>query len=588
MLKKLNILIILLTVGQIGLAQETSFKAAVSKDRLGVNERLRITFTLNKQGGDNFTPPDFKDFKVLAGPMQSTSFSSFNGKKSFEMAYSYTLQPKRKGLITMSSASIELNGNTVKSNTVKITVTNAVEIPKDPNDPKYIASQNIHLVAEVSNSNPYVGESISVVYKIYVDVNKVNVRNYKDTQSPSFNGFWSQNIEVKQSSGKEGTFQGRTHRYAELYKFVLIPQKSGKLTIGPLEMEIGAGIPIGRRDLFGNMITRNFNFTATTGERSINVKPLPLANKPIDFTGAVGDFDFKVATNKNQLKANEAAQIKVEVSGKGNLKMVELPKIETPTGLEKYEPEHKENIRTSLGGFNGSVYDQYTVVPQFRGKYKIPSTTFSYFSLKDKTYKTISSDAIIINAPEGKAAADENLVSTTKRNVIANAKDIRFISTNADLKQQVSSEDFFKSKLFYGLLILPLLSIPFGIFIGMKKQKRDSDVVGNKRRKADRLAKKYLSAAKKQLGHKENFYEALEKALHNYLKGKLQVETTDISKEKIREMLQDRKVDIDTINNFIKVFDNCDYARYTPTTNVMMKQEYEAARKVIVKIDKQL
>ncbi len=507
MFKKLNILIILLTVSQTLLAQETSFKAAVSKDRLGVNERLRITFTLNKQGGDNFTPPNFKDFKVLAGPMQSTSFSSFNGKKSFEMAYSYTLEPKNKGLITIPSASIELDGNIVKSNTVKITVTNAVEIPKDPNDPKYIASQNIHLIAEVSNSTPYVGESISVVYKIYVDVNKVNVRDYRETESPSFNGFWNQNIEINQSDTRESNFQGRTHRYQVLRKFVLIPQKSGKLTISPLEMEIGAGIPIGRRDLFGNMITRNFNFVATTGERTVDVKPLPLENKPIDFTGAVGNFDFRVSSNKNQLKANEAAQIKVEVSGKGNLKMVELPKIETPTGLEKYEPEHKENIRTSLGGFTGSVYDQYTVVPQFRGKYKVPPTTFSYFSLKDNTYKTITSDAIIINAPEGKVAADENTFSTTKKNVITNAKDIRFISTKTNLKQRTNTEDFFKSKLFYWLLILPLLSIPFGIFIGMKKQKRDSDVVGNKRRKADRLAKKYLSAAKKQLGHKENFYE---------------------------------------------------------------------------------
>ena len=588
MFKKVNILILLLTVSQSVLAQETSFKATVSKDRLGVNERLRITFTLNKQGGDNFTPPNFKDFKVLAGPMQSTSFSSFNGKKSFEMAYSYTLQPKRKGIKTIPSASIELDGNVVKSNTVKITVTDAVEIPKDPNDPKYIASQNIHLVAEVSNSNPYVGESISVVYKIYVDVKKVSVRDYRETEIPSFNGFWNQNIEISQSETKEGSFQGRTHRYQILRKFVLIPQKSGKLTIGPLEMEIGAGIPVGRRDLFGNMITRNISFVTTTGQRTINVKQLPSENKPLDFTGAVGDFDFKITTNKNELKANEAAQIKVEVRGKGNLKMVEIPEIETPAGLEKYEPEHKENIRTSLNGFTGSVYDQYTVVPQFRGKYKIPSTTFSYFSLKDKTYKTITSDAIIINAPEGKAAADENTVSTTKKNVISNAKDIRFISTNADLNPAVNIKDFFKSNLFYLLLILPLLAIPFGIFIGIKKQKRDSDVVGNKRRKADRLAKKYLSEAKKQLGHKENFYEALEKALHNYLKAKLQVETTDISKEKIRKLLQERNVDSETINNFISVFDSCDYARYTPTTNVMMKQEYEAARKVIVKIDKQL
>ena len=582
-------IIVLVFISQSVLAQETSFKASVSKDRLGVNERLRITFTINKQGGDNFTPPNFKDFKVLAGPMQSTSFSSdFNGNKSFEMAYSYTLQPKKKGALTIPSASIELNGNTIKSNTVKITVTNAVEIPKDPNDPKYIASQNIHLIAEISNPNPYVGESVSVVYKIYVDVNQVNVRNYRETATPSFNGFWNQSIDVKQSETKESTFQGKTHRYAVLRKYVIIPQKSGKLTISPLEMEIGAGVRTGRRDIFGNIRTQNFNFTTTTGERTIEVKPLPSANKPIDFSGAVGDFDFRVSTSKNELKANEAAQIKVEVSGKGNLKMVELPNIETPSGLEKYEPEHKENIRTSLGGFSGNVYDQYTVVPQFRGKYKIPPTTFSYFSLKDKTYKTITSDAIIINAPEGKVAPDGNVITSTKKIVTTNAKDIRFISLRANLSPQLNTEDFFKSKLFYLLLIVPVLSIPFGIFIGIKKQKRDGDLVGNKRRKADKLAKKYLSEAKKQLGHKENFYEALEKALHNYLKAKLQAETTDISKDKIKELLNDNNVDIDTINEFLKVFDRCDYARYTPTTNVMMQQEYEDARKVIVKIDKQL
>ncbi len=144
------------------------------------------------------------------------------------------------------------------------------------------------------------------------------------------------------------------------------------------------------------------------------------------------------------------------------------------------------------------------------------------------------------------------------------------------------------SDLFYALLALPLLAIPIGIFIGKKKRERDSDIIGNKRRKADRLARKYLSEAKKQLGTKESFYIALEKALHNYLKAKLQVETSDISKEKIASILRNKKVNEETIADFIKVLDDCDYARYTPTTNVMMQQEYEKAKIVISKIDKQL
>ncbi len=589
MLKNVQILILLLIVTQPMLAQEVSFRTTVSKDRLGLNERLNITFTFNKQGGDNFRPPNLKNFKVLGGPFQATNFSYYNGKQSFEQSYTYTIQPKVKGMLIIPSASIKYNGKTIKSNTVKVNVSGAVKIPTDANDPAYIAQKNIHLIAEISNINPYVGESISVVYKIYVDVTKVSVKNTQEVESPSFNGFWNQNIVVKKWEGKEGSFQGKAHRYAVIKKTVLIPQKSGKLTIDPMEMEVIAGVPTGRRDLFGYTINKNARVVLSTGKRFVNVKPLPITNKPTTFSGAVGDFDFTITTDKTELKANESAQITVKVAGKGNLKLVELPAIETPNGLEKYQPEHKEKITTSLGGLKGAISDLYTVVPQFRGKFKIPSVSFSYFSIKDKAYKTITSNAIIMNAPEGKLPAEaDNGTTVIKRDVIGNAKDIRFISTQTDLKSITYKRDFLGTNLFYALLLLPLLSIPIGIFIGMKKKKRDGDIVGNKRRKADRLAKKYLSEAKKQLGTKEAFYIALEKALHNYLKAQLHIETSDISKEKISDLLQKRNVDLETSNNFIKVLDDCDYARYTPTSNVMMKEEYDKARTVIAQIDKQL
>ena len=569
--------------------QEVAFEAKLSKSRLGVNERLRLTFSVNKQGVDDFKPPAFKDFKLVGGPMTSTNFSSVNGKMTFEQSYTYTLQPLRQGVLTIGVAQAKYDGKVIKSKPVKVTVTKAVEIPKDPNDPRYIAAQNIHLVSEISNTNPFVGESIAVVFKLYVDVNNVSVRNTREVESPAFNGFWNQNIEVNGLGAKDGKYQGKQVRYVIVKKTVLIPQKSGKLTIDPMEMEISAGVPIGRRDLFGNMITRNTNYTVSTGRRTVNVKPLPLDGKPSDFSGAVGDFDFKVSSSKVNLKANESAQIKVEVSGKGNLKLIDLPSIETPNGLERYEPEHKERIRTNLNGLSGRVYDQYTVVPQYRGKYKIPPVSFSYFSLEDKTYKTITNEALVLNASEGKSQiATTSDESPVKRDVVATGSSIRYISTNANLKAIENDEDFLGSDLFYALLALPLLAIPLGIFIGKKKRERDSDIVGNRRRKADRLARKYLFEAKKQLGNKEEFYIALEKALHNYLKAKLQVETSDISKEKIASILRDKSVDEETILAFIKVLDDCDYARYTPSTNVMMKNEYNKAKGVITKIDKQL
>ena len=584
--KYLYILFLVFTVQ--GVLAQVTFKSVVSKTELGLNERLRIQFSIDKQGADDFTPPNFNNFKVLAGPSQSTSFSSVNGKTSYKLTYTYIIQPTVKGTFTIPSASITYNDEIIKTNTVRIKVLSAVDIPKDPNDPRYVASENIHLVAEVSNTNPYVGESISVVYKLYVNISEVNVQNTREISSPSFSGFWNQSIDVKKWVPINGSYKGKPHRYVVVRKTVLIPHKSGKLIIDPMEMEITAGIPMGRRDFFGNMLMNDINFTTTSGKKLIQVKALPLNNKPFDFTGAVGDYDFNVTASKTDLNANESAQIKVEVSGIGNLKLIKLPVIETPKGLETYEPEHKESITTNLSGLKGRVYNQYAVVPQFRGKFKIPGVTFSYFNPKDEKYHTIQTDAIILSALQGKLPNEENINLDSKRSVVGNENNIRYIHSKTDFISTENKEDFYGSNIYYLLLVLPLLSIPLGIYIGKKKKQRDGDIIGNKRRKADRLARKYLSQAKKQLGKKEAFYVALEKALHNYLKAKLQVETSDISKEKIAEILLKRKVNEQTINEFKLVLDNCDYARYAPSTEVMMKQEYEKAKEVIAKIDKQL
>lgn len=583
--KYLTILISFIIV-QSAIAQVT-FKTTVSKAELGLNERLRIEFSIDRQGGDDFTPPDFKNFKVLAGPSQSSSFSSINGKTSYKLTYTYIIQPVAKGSFTIPSATVTYDGEQIKSNTVRITVTDAIEIPEDPDDPRYVAQQSVHLVTEVSDLTPYVGESISVVYKLFVDINEVNVQNTREASSPSFNGFWNQNIEVKKWVAKNGTYGGKPHRYVIVRKTVLIPHKAGKLEIEPLEMEITAGVPIGRRDFFGNMLMNDVSFTLTSGKKIITVKELPEEGKPFNYTGAVGDFEFSVRPNKTELKANESAQIKVELRGEGNLKLIKLPGIETSSGLEVYEPEHKENIKTSLNGLSGSIYDQYAVVPQSRGKFKIPGVSFSYFDPKKEQYFSVETDPILLNALQGREISDD-AVTVNKQAVVSNEGDIRFIHLKSDFVAAAKEEDFLGSNLFYFLMIFPLLSIPLGIFIGRKKHERDSDLIGNKRRKADRLARKYLSQARKQLGSKEAFYVALERALHNYLKAKLLVETSDISREKIAEILSERKVDEATIIDFNKVLDSCDYARYTPSTDVMMKQEYENAKKVIAKIDKQL
>ena len=587
MKQKIHFIILCALMSVSTYAQTPELTASVSKNKLGLNQRVKIQFTINKQGADNFQAPNFKNFQIVSGPSQSISQSWINGKASFSQSYSYIVKPLKKGEFLIPAASIKLNNKILKSKLVKVIVLDPVDIPKDPNDPNYIAQQNVHLVAEISKSSPYVGEGIYVEYRLYVSQN-ISVRDFSYTESPQYNGFWNQDIKILGLTTKNGTYNGEPYRYVVLQKALLIPTKSGKLTIDPIKMDIVIGVPTGRGDFFGNAIVRNITKSFASAKKFIQSKELPIEGKPESFNGAVGDFNFIVSSSKNILKSNETATVSVKVTGNGNLKLFELPEIKTPSELEVFTPEQKEKINISSRGIRGSVTKNYTVVPQFRGKYKIPSTEFSYFDLKEKKYVRLTSQDIFVDVLEGKElVTDSDVPSNFKKDIVVTGANFRYIQTSSTLSL-ANESDFYTSKFYYLILILPLLFIPIGIVIAKRNEARSNDVLGNKLRKADRLAKKYLSEAKKQLGTKEAFYVALEKALHNYLKAKLRIETSDISKEKITELLKSKSVDKSSIDSFIEVFNSCDMARYSPVSVVEMKDDYEKSKLVITQIDKQL
>ena len=281
--------------------------------------------------------------------------------------------------------------------------------------------------------------------------------------------------------------------------------------------------------------------------------------------------------------------VQVQVSGNGNLKLFDLPGLEVPSSLEQYEPERSENVKTDLRGTQGSITDNYTIVPTQKGKFPIPALSFSYFDLKSKSYKTINSDEILLDvksAPAGSNYTPGSGNSVAKQTVEA-GEQFRYIKLNTNLKS-INSGAFLGSTLFWALLLSPGIFILLAIFLGKKKEAIAGDVAGNKRKKANKLARKYLSEAKKNLGDQKTFYIALERALHNYLKAKLHIQTSDMSKDRVMELLQERNADPETRTEFISLLTSCEFARYTPSSNVAMEQDYEKAAKVISALDKQI
>ncbi|KAF2514622.1 BatD family protein [Flavobacterium foetidum] len=576
-------LILLLFAFQ-GLMAQVQFEAKVSKNTLGVNERLRIDFIMNVDG-DNFDQPNFEGFHIVAGPSQQISQSWINGRSSFQKIYSYILQPDRKGSLTIKQAAIEYNGQVYKTAPIKVTVTNAVAQERDPNDrPQGSGSELLQLVAETSKTNPYVNEPMTVVYKLYF--NGINVTGFKELAKPKYNDFWNQNIDIKQLSLEEGTFQGQRCYYVVLKKTILYPQKSGRLTLEPLSLDIGVQMPTNRRDMFGQMILAEDNRVVSAGAKTINVRPLPESGKPEGFTGAVGKFNFVVTPSKTTLKNGESLDLIVSAQGTGNMKLFTLPKPVVPNALEMYDPVHDEQVTTSLAGMSGRISDKYTIIPQYKGKYAIKPMQFSYFDLSSGTYKTITSKEIMIDVLDGPTLAEAN-PSTASKNVVAKTEQFKYIKTKTTLVS-IDKNDFYDSDLYLGLIFAPFIIIPLIILAKKKKEAIDSDVTGNRIRMNNKLAKKYLSQAKKHLNNKEPFYIALEKAMHNFLKAKLHIETSEMSKDNIRELLLSRNAAPETVQNFINLTENCEFARYAPASSASIQQDYDKAVLIISELEKQI
>jgi hypothetical protein len=419
----------------------------------------------------------------------------------------------------------------------------------------------------------------------------IGITNWRELDKPKYNDFWSQNIDIKQLQVEDGTYNGEKVRVVTLRKTVLYPQKSGKLAIEPLSMDIDLELPTNRRNFFGQTLTTQTNKRVSAGAKTINVKPLPENGKPIDFSGAVGSFTFDAKPTKTTLKHSESLELKVMVSGKGNLKLFDLPKPVVPTALEMYDPVHKENVNSPLSGMTGSISDSYTIIPQFKGEYPIKPMSFSYFDLNSRSYKTIVSPEIMVKVLDGpestEAVVAQNPDENPTKKAISAASKFEFIKLKTNLKP-IKQPDFFGSSLFYGLMLFPFLCIPVLMFFRSKKEARDGDVVGNRIRRSNKLAKKYLSEAKKQIQNKELFYIALEKALHNFLKAKLHIETSEMSKEIMHATLLERKANEQTVSEFIKLVENCEFARYAPSSSSAIQSDFDKAVGLISELEKQI
>ena len=564
---------------------QVNFSTKLSKNQLGLNERVKVEFSVDKDG-DNFIPPTFENFRIVGGPSQSIRNSWINGKRTYSKTYSYFLSPIEKGSFEIGQASIEVDGEIYKTLPVKVIVTSAVDKPTNPNDPNYIADKKIHLVAELSDNTPFLNEAVSVIYKLYVAPD-TGVDNWRELEAPRYANFWSNNIDIKSLNVQNGTYKGEPYRFVVLRRTLLYPQKTGKLKIEPLTLDISVQVPSNRRDFFGNLISSSVNKTVSSGSSVIDVKPLPLNNKPMDFSGAVGNFNFEIKSDKKELLLDEAFQLSLIVSGKGNFNLFDDPKISLPVSLEVYEPEKISNVSVRSNGIKGEINNKYTVVPNNPGKYTIPQTKFSFFNPELEEYKTIYSDPIFIDVegvykPSSNSEDNSESIKTNKIQL----SESQFSSFKTKTKFSKVNEVVFFNSIFYWILLITPLIICIIIIVVTKFIRKYNSKKIDELKLVRNKTNKLLDESKGLIGNKEKFYESIDKALTIYLKTKLKINNSDFKNEVIQIKLEQMNVKKNIIDLLFEIFENCQLARYTPLNIDAMSDDYNKTKRFIEQLEK--
>ena len=577
---------------------------------VSIDEQFNVTFVIEGAKPTDFTWEPGDDFMLIWGPQQgrSTSVQIMNGKRteSSQTTYSYILKPLKAGKFTLPKASAKVKGNEIYSETHSIEVvasgsssnassgqqsqpTQRQSQQSSQSQQGVISDSDLFLRLSLSRSNVVVGEPVIATVKLY---QRVNISGFESASFPSFNGFWSQETEAPSNiEFQRETYDGQIYNAAVLRKFLLIPQRQGQITIDPAELVCLVSIRVssGGSSIFDGFFDdyRNVRKKVVTKPLTVNVSPLP-AGAPASFGGGVGEFTISAAVSKDSLKTHEAASLIVTVTGKGNVSLLEAPKVSFPPDMEVYDTKITSDI--APGGMSGTRKYEYPFIPRSYGDFVIEPIRYSYYDVNQKRYVTLQTEPIdlkVLKGNETESSGPMVVPGMSQKDVKNLDSDIRYINVK-DPDLVAKGRFLVGSGLFWMIASLLIIAAVTLWLLLRRMAARKADIAGTRNRKATKMALKRLQLAGTFL--KQNlytaFYEELHKALLGFISDKLTIPVAELSRDRIAEALKEGNVPEEYINTFIGILDACEFARYSPSTgNDAMSAHYEAAADVISAID---
>lgn len=609
----ISILLIVFSTGSLLNAQDVSFRAS-AKNVVRTGERFQLVYAVNGEGR-NFKAPTIKGFAILSGPStsQNSSVQIINGSVSRTVEYTYTfiLQAKgEEGMLDIPAAKITVDGKEYKSNPLKIQVISSGSSQQQQQSSSGNAGgttlddlkNEVFVKAVVNKKSPMQGEQVVVTYKLYF---RINIASPEFIKEPSFKGFWVNDLlRDRQSLPQyQEVYKGQNYHVAELKKMALFPQRSGKFSINPLELKVQAQVKAktqarSKDPFFDSFFNDPFfnryqtlEVPLTSNSLEIDVKALPVANKPSDFSGAVGKFTINSTIDKTELKTNEAINLKYTISGTGNVELVDKINVTFPPDFEAYDPKISKNMNYAVSGVSGKKTFEYLLIPRTPGDFTIDAVTLSYFDLSKKKYVTLTTPGYEIKVEKGKdSESNFSLAGTNQTDIRYLGSDIRHIRVG-NPEMRLTGAFFFGSNIYFILMGAPLLLFILFIIIWKKELKKRSNLALMKNRKATRVARKKMKKAESFLKEKSHdlFYEEVSQALWGYLSDKFSIPLANLSIDTVNETLARKGVKEETIVKFTETLNNCEYARFAPgDKNTAMENIYNESVNLVSHMEREL
>lgn len=555
-------------------AQEISFTASVDRKSIAVGEHIRLTVTLTN-AGDRFGAPDLGGLVVVGGPSYGSNMVSTNGRMSVSVSRTWLLTGTAPGKYTIGAAKASVGGGTLQTEPITIEVMKAGSRPSDASAAQGQRSDpNLFVTVSLSKSKGYVGEQVLATYTLY---NRYAALELTKFELPKLNGFWSEEIDIGESGWSEQVVNGIGYRVAVLKKQLLFPQRSGKLRVEPMELTC-----IVNRSFFN----RGSNIDLKSSPVEFTAIPLP-SGAPADFGGAVGELELFVQADRTSVKANEAIEIVVRVSGRSNLKLLDAPKLEFPGDFEAYDPKVVDKISLNASGMSGSREFQYTVIPRHDGHFDLGTVDFSYFDTRTNAYKSLASDPIVIDVAPGEGGPASNVHHPSKSDVVTLAEEVRYIRTG-DLGLREKGHFLFASLPWFAGMGTPALAFLLFLVWKRKRERERGDVEGTRRKRAEGVARKRLREADQALqqGERQVFYAALSKALHGYLSDKFNLGVAEVNMNELRLRFASYADGNELADGCARMLTACDMARFAPVEDKPRRELYEEAAQLIQRIER--